>query len=191
METFCEMIRLLWPHDFDDDDDDEESHDGRRRRRAGKMPKLQDVNIPDGDCAHAKRVPRNTIEELEPAFLSPTDYPKGWMVYDIDEGVILKARADKLQQERILKARERQEQQSVDERVSIEQSCPLPSSSSAKQQAPSEDNAVKAAEIEPKRQQENVVLPADATRTTEAEDDEATLQTDDEMKPQSPVVTAS
>jgi hypothetical protein len=39
-------------------------------------------------------------EELEPAFLNDQDYPPGWMVYDKEMGVILKTRADKLQQER-------------------------------------------------------------------------------------------
>lgn len=59
----------------------------RKRRLNTKMPELEDIKL-DGNVP--TREPETSIAEIEPSFLDPKDYPKGWLIYDPKLGIVRK-----------------------------------------------------------------------------------------------------
>jgi hypothetical protein len=100
--SILEMLRFyLLPMDEDEYEMDEFGGLHVPTLSNRKLPELQEMATAQPSQQQQTLHPSSfEEEELEPAFLKDQDYPPGWMVYDKEMGVILKTRADKLQQER-------------------------------------------------------------------------------------------
>jgi hypothetical protein len=59
----------------------------RKRRLNTKMPELEDLTL-EGKVS--TREPEAISAEIEPSFLDPKDYPKGWLIYDPKLGIVRK-----------------------------------------------------------------------------------------------------
>jgi hypothetical protein len=58
-----------------------------KRRLNNKMPELEDITL---DGSAVTREPDLAVAEIEPSFLDPKDYPKGWLIYDPKLGIVRK-----------------------------------------------------------------------------------------------------
>jgi hypothetical protein len=58
-----------------------------KRRLNNKMPELEGITL-DGNAGSLE--PEIAVAEIEPSFLDPKDYPKGWLIYDPKLGIVRK-----------------------------------------------------------------------------------------------------